>query len=161
MAKAQEAVADFFKEALPLDLANSVHFANMLRAVGEAGATFVSVKRTALSTTHLQQSRERTEQKVAEILKAGEQFGYTVSSDGWTDAARSCALICCVDMFSRVAPSMHTFLHQVHRSPLQDKLLTHVLTLVYARTTYMSCLPLIRFASTWAMFMTRGLHVGH
>jgi hypothetical protein len=96
MAKAQVVAADFFvKEALPLDLANSVHFANVLRAVGEAGATFVSVKRTALSTIHLQQSRERTEQKVAEILKAGELFGYTVSSDGWTDAAHRCALMLC------------------------------------------------------------------
>jgi hypothetical protein len=41
IAKAQEAVADFFfKEALPLDLANSLHFANILRAVVEAGAPY-------------------------------------------------------------------------------------------------------------------------
>lgn len=84
----------FYTCGLPFSLAASPAFRAMVAAIGRHGSGYRPPAPTTLAGTLLTKAKRKLEDDLKPLHDSYGKYGYTVCSDGWSDARNRCAARC-------------------------------------------------------------------
>ena len=76
---------------IPFHVVDSPAWREMVKALAAAGPTYKPVNRKALASTELDKQVADENKDVRRLLATTKQYGYSITSDGWTDVNKTYA----------------------------------------------------------------------